>query len=126
MKIWTITTDQDGEGTATAVHTTEADARAHYARIVAASWESWFGDDADPMPDDTETAWRILTEQSGFWDTVTLAEHDISDHPDLRFLLMAAKSLLFAHDHGNGLEGWHNARENLREAIARFEKEATE
>lgn len=81
MKIWTITTDQDGEGTATAVHVTESAARAQFARIVAASWESWFGTNAAPMPDDTAKAWEVLTMQTGFIDTVSLAEHDISDHP---------------------------------------------
>ncbi len=37
--------------------------------------------------------------------------------PEIRALVEAAKGLLFAHDHGNGLEGWHNTRERLRAAL---------
>ena len=32
-------------------------------------------------------------------------------------LVEASKGLLFAHDHGNGLEGWHNTRERMRAAL---------
>lgn len=39
-------------------------------------------------------------------------------------LVDAAKGLLFAHDHGNGLEGWHNTFERMRAALAEIEKEA--
>lgn len=78
MKIWTITTSDDS-GTATQAHTTEASARAQYARIVAASWGSWFGESAAPMPDDTAKAWEVLSDQTGFLDTVTLEEHNIAD-----------------------------------------------
>lgn len=78
MKIWTITTSDDS-GTATQAHTTEASARAQYARIVAASWESWFGESAAPMPDDTAKAWEVLSDQTGFLDSLTIEEHDIAD-----------------------------------------------
>ena len=88
MKIWTITTSDDS-GTATQAHTTEASARAQYARIVAASWESWFGESAAPMPDDTAKAWGVLSDQTGFLDTVTLEEHDITTHPAVREALAA-------------------------------------
>lgn len=59
MKIWTITTSQADDGTRTEIHTSHAEARAHYARIVAGSWQVWFGDD-ELMPDDTAAAWCIL------------------------------------------------------------------
>jgi len=35
-------------------------------------------------------------------------------------LVGAANGLLFAHDHGQGLEGWHNTRERLRSALAKL------
>lgn len=38
--------------------------------------------------------------------------------PEVRALVAAAKGLLFAHDHGNGLEGWHNTRERMRAALS--------
>ena len=41
-------------------------------------------------------------------------------------LVDAAKGLLFAHDHGNGLEGWHNTFERMRAALAKIEREAGE
>lgn len=44
------------------------------------------------------------------------------DAPELVALVGAAKGLLFAHDHGNGLEGWHITRERLRAALAAWEK----
>lgn len=76
MKIWTITTSQADDETRTEIHTNEADAVAHHARIVAASWQSWFGEDK-PMPDDTNEAWGILTCQPGFFDTVDLFVHEV-------------------------------------------------
>lgn len=78
MKIWTVTTSQEDDGTATAVFANEADAMAQYARIVAASWEGWFGDTKGPMPEDTDEAWDILTSQVGFLDGVTVKEHDVA------------------------------------------------
>lgn len=42
---------------------------------------------------------------------------DAARVPEIAALVEAAKGLLFAHDHGNGLEGWHNTRERLRAAI---------
>lgn len=41
--------------------------------------------------------------------------------PEVRALVDAAKGLLFAHDHGNGLEGWHNTRERMRAALRAIE-----
>lgn len=37
--------------------------------------------------------------------------------PELKALVEASKGLLFAHDHGNGLEGWHYTRERMRAAL---------
>lgn len=82
MKIWTITTDQDGEAPATHVHTTRESVKDHFARIVAASWEKHANaDDHGPMPEDAEEAYDALCEISDFFDQITLGEHDISDHP---------------------------------------------
>lgn len=41
--------------------------------------------------------------------------------PEVMALVNAAKGLLFAHDHGNGFEGWHNTRERLRAAIVAWD-----
>lgn len=76
MKIWTITTSQPDDGTATMVYTSEAEVDAHRARTIAASWQIWFGED-QPMPEDADEAWGILTDQVGFFDTVDVTEHDI-------------------------------------------------
>lgn len=43
------------------------------------------------------------------------------DAPELVALVESSKGLLFAHDHGNGLEGWHNTRERLRVALTAWE-----
>lgn len=42
--------------------------------------------------------------------------------PEVRALVEASKGLLFAHDHGNGLEGWHNTRERMRAALRAIEE----
>jgi hypothetical protein len=102
MKIWTITTSQADDGTATAVYLREADAIAHRARIVAASWASWFGRDAAPLPDDMAEAWGTLTNQAGFMDTLTLQEHDVDlnagDDPDVLAAYRAAARELHQDD----------------------------
>lgn len=49
------------------------------------------------------------------------ADAVLKNDADLLALVDAAKGLLFAHDHGNGLEGWHNTREKLRLALAAWE-----
>jgi hypothetical protein len=124
MKIWTITTDQDGEGTATAVHMTEADAKGHYGRIIAASWASWFGSNAAPMPDDTAKAWEVLTMQTGFMDSVTLTEHDISHHPAIAAALAAFDAMQNSIQDGQDMacndetaaamdNGWRGIRDAL-------------
>lgn len=43
--------------------------------------------------------------------------------PEIAALVQAAKGLLFANDHGNGLEGWHNTRERLRAALTAIAQE---
>lgn len=45
-----------------------------------------------------------------------------SPEPEVTALVYAAKGLLFAHDHGQGLEGWHETRERMRAALAAWEK----
>ena len=77
LKVWTLTTDQDGEGTATAAYSDEAAARGAYARIVAAAWESWFGPDAGPMPEDAQAAYDVLCDQIGYLDHIALRSHDL-------------------------------------------------
>ena len=79
MKIWTITTDTESDSIQTAVHVSEESAKAMFARMVAASWESWFGD--DDMPADTAEAYKELLEEPGFFDTITLQEHEVGADP---------------------------------------------
>lgn len=79
MKIWTLRTTD-----AVIVHTSAAEAEAHYSRIVAASWESWFN---TPAPEDTAKAWNMLIAQCGFFDEVSIVEHEVNrnagDDPNL-------------------------------------------
>lgn len=55
---------------------------------------------------------------------LTIHPADPLSDPRVVALVEAAKALLFAHDHGNGLEGWYNVREKLREALRAIGGEA--
>ena len=55
---------------------------------------------------------------------LTIQPADPLSDPRVVALVEAAKALLFAHDHGNGLEGWYNVREKLREALRAIGGEA--
>lgn len=79
MKIWTISSDTDGDGAITAVYHTKDAAQSAFARIVAASWASVWAE-AKPMPEDITTAWRQLCTVPGFFDVVTMEEHDLTEH----------------------------------------------
>lgn len=77
MKVWTITSDTDSDGPTVAVHPTEATAKAHFARIVAASWESWVRDEK-PWPGDAMVAYAALCDTVGFFDLISMQEHEVT------------------------------------------------
>lgn len=81
MKIWTITTEGDGEGTATAVYTTETAADTFAAQWVNSAWVEWFGKAAAPCPDDWRKAFAVLSDQTGYLGVLIVQPHDISHHP---------------------------------------------
>ena len=85
------------------------------------------------------TAARLVARVNGFIDAkaasqadyearilsaLTIQPADPLSDPRVKALVEAARSLLFAHDHGNGLEGWYNVREKLRAALRAIGGEA--
>lgn len=82
MKLWTITTNDD-DGTRTATFFTQETADSAFARMVAASWTSWYGEDK-PMPEDAEQAYDQLSGEPGFFDQIHRDEFDLSYHPAVR------------------------------------------
>ena len=82
MKIWTVTPNDDSGAPAPTVHYTADAANAAAREWVESYWPAWM--DADfPIPDDWKAALELLTNLTGFMDSISVAEHDISDHPDL-------------------------------------------
>jgi hypothetical protein len=83
MKIWTVTTDEDGGRTSICYTQEAADAMA--TEIVTAWYDRCLR--ADEEPRDFTGEWRevyeLLCDTIGFCDVLTVEEHDISDHPDL-------------------------------------------
>ena len=55
--------------------------------------------------------------ESRILSALTIHPADPLSDPRVVALVDAARGLLFAHDHGNGLEGWYNVREKLRAAL---------
>ena len=96
MKVWTVSTDTDGDGAATAVHVSEEPARAQFARMVAACWESWKAD--KPWPGDASVAYQALCDTVGFMDTITVQEHDISSHPAIALAILAVDKIAHLGD----------------------------
>lgn len=123
MKLWTITTQGD-DGTKTAVHTSEAQAVAQWARIVAASWVSVMGD--KPMPDNTRAAYEILTDTAGFVDFVQIESHTVTDSDECRAALgqlleqVYQMHGLFPDDDGAIQRAVEDAEAALEEPPAKF------
>lgn len=86
MKIWTLTINDDNGLPTPTVHFTKADADLSAAGWVQEAWRNWFGADGDPCPADWRAAHETLSDQAGFLDSISMAEHDISGHPDLEGL----------------------------------------
>lgn len=101
MKLFTIIAN-DETGPRAAALFTQPHADAAFARMVAASWQSWKGEDV-PMPDDPATAYGILTEDPGFFDTIHRDEFDLTAHPVAREARAAINSLMTQIEQMKGL-----------------------
>lgn len=64
------------EGIGHAVYASEDSARAHFARMVQASWASEFGDER-PMPEDTMDAYHDMTCRPFFNDFLSIEECEV-------------------------------------------------
>ena len=60
---------------------------------------------------------QACDEAADILSALTIHPADPLSDPRVVALVDAARGLLFAHDHGNGLEGWYNVREKLRAAL---------
>lgn len=105
MKLFTIIANDD-TGPRAAAYFTQQDADSAFARMVAASWQSWKGEGV-PMPDDAATAYGTLTEDPGFFDTIHRDEFDLSYHPAVREA-RAALNVALERLQMNNLKGEEN------------------
>ncbi len=94
-EIWTLTiNDDNGSPSPVAFNTLDA-ANTDAKAWVEARWIAWFGKDAAPCPEKWREAMDILSDQVGFMDSISMCEHDLSDHPAVtraRELILVAQS----------------------------------
>ena len=80
MKIWTVTTDNNGGQTSICM--TQADADALAVKIVTAWFDGHVAADGEPRDHtDWKESYSILCDTCGFMDCIAVEEHDISGHP---------------------------------------------
>jgi hypothetical protein len=80
MKIWTVTTDNNGGQTSICM--TQADADALAVKIVTAWFDGHVAADGEPRDHtDWQESYSILCDTVGFMDCIAVEEHDISGHP---------------------------------------------
>lgn len=85
MKIWTLTIETDHFGVLTAIHFTKAAADAQAVEVVTAWYERHIAADGEPRDHtDWQESYSILCDAMGFNESISLVEHDISEHPAVK------------------------------------------
>lgn len=83
MKIWTVTPNDDNGLPSPSIYFTKEDAHKAAHNWVRDSWARWFGSTV-PCPDDWEAARNKLSKEVGFYDSIAIGEHDLTNHPSLQ------------------------------------------
>ena len=80
MKVWTVTTNEDGADVSTAVFATKEQADKWIDGTVTGWWWDLM-EGAEPPAGDWQAVYAALCENSGFLEQIAVAEHDVTPPP---------------------------------------------